>query len=155
TLAVLGNLVFVVYGTMQRAQVPTGVDESRIGLIQSIGVIGFGNTGTIVNDIAVLRAVPNVVAATYGGPPLWYVQQDSVFDDPAHQQKIGKIYEFQGSQGLSQTLGVHIVRGRNLEDNDLPSATTYTPTLVLPVLVTQALAQHLFPHGNALGSVFY
>jgi len=155
TMAVLGNLVFVVYSTMQRSRVSTGVDESRIGLIQSVSVIGFGNTGTIVNDIAVLRAVPDVVAATYGGPPLWYVQQDSVFVDPAHQQKLGKIYEFQGSQGLSQTLGVHVVQGRNLEDNDLPTATTYTPTLVFPVLVTQALAQHLFPHGNALGSVFY
>ena len=40
TMAVLGNLVFIVYGTIQRSREPTGVTESRIGLMQSIGVIG-------------------------------------------------------------------------------------------------------------------
>ena len=155
TMAVLGNLVFIVYGTIQRSHVPTGVDESTIGLIQSIGVIGFANTGTVQNDLAVLRAVPNVVAATYGGPPLWYVQQDSAFLDPSHGQKLGKIYEFQGSQGLSQTLGVRIVQGANLDENELPAITKYTPTMEIPVLMTKALALHLFPKGNALGSIFY
>lgn len=155
TMAVLGNLVFIVYGTLQRSHTPTGVDESKIGVIQSIGVIGFANSGTIENDIAVLRAVPNVAAATYGGPPLWYTQQDSVFLDASHRQKLGMIYEFQGSQGMSQTLGVRIVEGQNLDDNTIPAISKHSPTLELPILMTKALALHLFPKGNALGSVIY
>ena len=155
TMAVLGNLVFIVYGTIQRSHVPTGVDESTLGLIQSIDMIGYGNTGTIPNDLVVLRAVPNVVAVAYGGPPLWSPNQDFAFLDPNHGQKLGKIYEFQGSQGLSQTLGVHIVQGRDFDENELPNPATFKPTTEIPVLMTKALALHLFPKGNALGSIFY
>ncbi|MDO1528252.1 FtsX-like permease family protein [Fulvimonas sp. R45] len=155
TMAVLGNLVFVVYGTVQRSRVPTGVDESRIGVIQSIGVIGTANSGTIENDLAVLQAVPDVVAATYGGPPLWFTQRDSVFLDPSHGHKLGRVYEFQGSQGLSRTLGARIVHGVDLDDNEIPAVTRYTPTMEIPVLMTKALGQHLFPDGRALGGVIY
>ena len=155
TMAVLGNLVFIVYGTMQRSRVPTGAAESQIGVIQSIGVIGTANSGTIENDIAVLRAVPDVVAATYGGPPLWFAQRDSVFLDPSHRHKLGEIYEFQGSQGLSRTLGARVVQGANLDDNEIPAVSKYTPTMEIPILMTGALGRHLFPDGHALGSVIY
>ncbi|MEY2169825.1 MULTISPECIES: ABC transporter permease [unclassified Rhodanobacter] len=155
TMAVLGNLVFIVYGTMQRSHTPTGVAESQIGVIQSIGVIGQDNPGTAAGNIAVLRAVPGVMEAAYGGPPLWYAGANPIFLDPARKQAAAQAYEFQGSQGLVSTLGLRVIRGQLLQQDQLPVAAKITDSTEFPVLVTQALAAHLFPSGGALGHLIY
>ncbi len=155
TMAVLGNLVFIVYGNIQRAHVPTGVAESGIGLIQSIGVIGQDNPGTAAGNIAVLRAVPGVADAAYGGPPLWFVQSNPVFVDPSRKQALAKVYEFQGSQGLVSTLGLRVIQGRAPARDELPVAENATKDTEVPVLATQALASRLFADGHALGKVIY
>jgi putative ABC transport system permease protein len=157
TMAVLGNLVFVVYGDVQRSHVPTGVDESRIGLIQSISVIGESSRGTVAGDLAALRSVPGVVHAAYGGPPLWYAERDPVFLDPSRHQQVAQMYEFQGSQGLSRTLGLHIVEGHDLAEDELPvlGKTDMGKDYQYPVLMTRALAHRLYPNGHALGRLLY
>ena len=155
TMAVLGNLIFIVHGGLQRSRTPTGAMENDIGFIQSIGAVGIDNPGTAAGNLAVLRQVPGVVAAAYGGPPLWYVERDPVFLDPARQTDIARAYEFQGSQGLSQTLGVHVVEGRDLADDDLPLASKIDNDTQFPVLVTRSLAQRLFPGSHVLGRLLY
>jgi putative ABC transport system permease protein len=155
TMAVLGNLVFVTWGNVHRSHTPTGVAEDSIGLIQSIGVIGQDNPGTAAGNLATLRAVPGVKEAAYGGPPLWYVQGNPVFTDASRKQALAQVYEFQGSQGLSRTLGLKVIRGRAPGQDELPVAANVTDSTEVPVLVTQALAMHLFPDGHALGRVIY
>jgi putative ABC transport system permease protein len=155
TMAVLGNLVFIVYGTLQRSRVPTGVAESQIGLIQSIGVIGQDSRGTLAGDLAALRGTPGVATAAYGGPPLWYASPSPVFLDPDRSHAVAQAYEFEGSQGLSDTLGVRIVEGRNFTPEELPDASQWGQVKEQPVLVTRALASKLFPGGHALGKMFY
>jgi putative ABC transport system permease protein len=155
TMAVLGNLVFIVYGNIWRSHVPTGVAESRIGLIQSIGVIGGDNPGTVGDNLALLSAVPGVEAAAYGGPPLWYASTNPVFLDPSRRQPVAQVYEFQGSQGLSGTLGLRIVEGHDLQPAELPDASQWGNVAQVPVLVTRALARRLFADGEAVGRVLY
>jgi len=158
TMAVLGNLVFIVYGTIQRSHVPTGVVESDIGLIQSIGVIGESNPGTVAGNLATLRSAPGVADSAYGGLPLWWSNRKSLFLDPSLQHPAAQAYEFQGSQHLSTTLGMHVVRGRNFSDGDLPDVMDVfmkKTTAPLPALLTQALAQRLYPGGGALGRILY
>ncbi|SFK52622.1 ABC transporter permease [Rhodanobacter glycinis] len=157
TMAVLGNLVFIVYGTIQRSHVSTGVAESQIGLIQSITVIGEQSQGTTAGDLAALRNVPGVTHAAYGGPPLWYVERDPVFLDPSRQHPVAQMYEFQGSQDLSRTLGLHIVEGHDFSDDELPvlAKMSMSKDFQFPVLITRALADRLYPGGNALGRVLY
>lgn len=155
TMAVLGNLLFIVHGSFQRSRTPTGAMENDIGFIQSIGTVGMSNPGTAAGNLAVLRGVPGVIDAAYGGPPLWYVERDPVFLDPSRPAALTHAYEFQGSQGLSQTLGVHVVQGKNLEDGDLPLANEITSDTQFPVLVTRSLARRLFPDGEVLGRLLY
>ena len=155
TMAILGNLVFIVYGTIQRSYTSTGAAESQIGVIQSIGVIGYHNPASVQSNLMTLNSVPGVADATFGGPPLWSVEHDPLFLDPSHQQKVAQVYEFSGSQGLSRTLGVRLVRGHQLSQDMLPVAKTATGTTEVPVLITQALAVHLYPHGDALGRSIY
>ncbi|MEO8777117.1 MAG: FtsX-like permease family protein [Rhodanobacter sp.] len=157
TMAILGNLVFIVYGTIRRSHVPTGVAESQIGLIQSITVIGEQSRGTTAGDLAALREVPGVTHAAYGGPPLWYVERDPVFLDPSRQHPVAHMYEFQGSEDLSRTLGLHVVEGHDFSQEELPvlAKMNMSKDYQYPVLVTQALADRLYPGGSALGRVLY
>lgn len=145
TMAVLGNLVFIVYGSIQRSHVSTGVDESRIGLIQSISVIGEPARGTTAGDIAALRNVPGVTHAAFGGPPLWYVERDPVYLDPSRRQKVAQMYEFQGSEDLGRTLGLHVVEGHDLSKDELPvlGKMDMSKDYQYPVLITRALADRL------------
>jgi putative ABC transport system permease protein len=155
---VLGNLVFIVYGTIQRSRVPTGVMESDIGVIQSIGVIGESNPGTVAGNLATLRSAPGVVDSAYGGLPLWWSNRKPLFLDPSLQHAVTQAYEFQGSQHLSTTMGLRVVRGRDFSDGDLPDVMDVFMKKIdapLPVLVTRALARRLYADGEALGRIFY
>lgn len=155
TMAVLSNLAFIVYGAVQRAYTPTGAAEGQIGVIQSIGVIGKNNPGTAAGNLLALRNVPGVADAAYGGLPLWQPEREPIFLDSSRKQSRAHAYEFQGSQGLSRTLGVQVVKGHNFSKDAIPVAAKVTDSTEFPVLITRALAAHLFPGGNALGQVIY
>ena len=159
TMAVLGNLVYIVHGGIQRSDTPTGVAENQIGVIQSIGVIGAKGDGTVGEALAAMRAVPGVKDVAYGGPPLWYSQRVPVFRDAAHQHDIGRAYLFMGSQGLSRTLGLDVVQGQDFVDADLPSIQNVFGGKgggsTLPVLITRHLARRLFGDASPLGRRLY
>jgi len=158
TMAILGNLVFIVYGTLQRSHTPTGVAESQIGVIQSIGVIGQTNSGTAISNLAVLRDVPGVQDATFGMPPLWGRPQNPLFLDALRTRPAAHVYEFFGSQGLGDTLGLHVVSGSDFTDADAPDVMDVfmgKAIAPIPALLTESLAKRLYPNGNALGSIFY
>jgi putative ABC transport system permease protein len=160
TLAVLCNLVFIVAGTVQRARTPTGVDEGDIAVIQSIGVIGADNPGTAGSNLATLQAVPGVESAAFGVPPLWGVGRAPLFLQPGDAQPVAQAYQFAGSQGLDRTLGVRVVEGRDIRDEELPKPDELvadggaTPRQ-MPALLTRPLAERLFPGGSALGRTLY
>jgi putative ABC transport system permease protein len=158
TMAVLGNLVFIVHGTLARSHTSTGVVESQIGLIQSIGVIGEDNPGTVAGNLATMRGAPGVADAAFGSLPLWWSDRDPLFLDASRQHPALQAYEFQGSQQLSSTLGLHIVQGHDFHENELLDVMDVfagKTTAPLPALLTRSLAEHLYPHGDALGRILY
>ncbi|HKV96429.1 MAG TPA: FtsX-like permease family protein [Gammaproteobacteria bacterium] len=160
TMALLGNLVFIVNRDIQRFRTPTGVVESQIGVIQSIGVIGKDETNTVGGNLAALRAVPGVEEAAYGGPPIWDSNRVPIFLAPARQHPVLQAYELYGSQGFSRSLGLHVVEGHDFIDNDLPNAERIFgggggKPPVMPVLVTRNLAHNLYGSVNPLGRTLY
>ncbi len=159
TMAVLGNLIFVVSSGIMRSQVPTGVAENQIGVIQSIGVIGARSSVTVGENLAALKAVPDVEDAAFGGPPLWNAQSAPVFLDAARQRRAAMAYQFMGSQGFGHTLGLHVVEGHGFKDSDLPDASVLfsgkSKGTVMPALVTRALARKLYGSASPLGRLFY
>jgi putative ABC transport system permease protein len=155
TMAVLGNLLFIVHGSMRLEHERTGVMERDIGVIQNIGVIGTSNPGTAAGNIALLRAVPGVVAASYGAVPFGGVSTYPLFADPSMHTRIADPYLFVGTQGYVQALGIRVIAGHAPRPDEIPDASTIGPTTILPALMTQALAQRLYPHETALGRVLY
>ncbi|WDS38021.1 FtsX-like permease family protein [Pseudoxanthomonas sp.] len=165
TLAVLCNLVFIVSGTLQRARMPTGADEDNIGLIQSIGVIGEDNPGNAGSNLATLQAVPGVRSAAFGMAPLLGVSRAGLFLQPDTQQANAQAYLFAGSQGMNRTLGVRVIEGRDIRDDEIPglrelfgddsAPATKVASRQLPALLTRSLASRLFPGKSALGGILY
>jgi putative ABC transport system permease protein len=165
TLAVLCNLVFIVAGTVQRSRTPTGADEADIAVIQSIGVIGADNPGTAGSNIATLEAVPGVESAAFGAPPLWGVDRVPLFLRAGDPQPAAQAYQFSGSQGLDRTLGVRVVEGRDIRDDEIPTpaelfadggqAPAGSSPRQMPALLTRPLAERLFPGTSALGQSLY
>lgn len=162
TLAVLCNLVFIVTGTFQRAGTPTGAAEPDIGLIQSIGVIGSDNPGTAGSNLATLQAVPGVLSAAFGTPPLWGVDRAPLYATPDATQALAQPYQFGGSQGLNRTLGVQVLEGRDIAEDEIPGIEEVfsehpasSAPKQMPALLTRPLAERLFPGQSPLGKILY
>ncbi len=153
--AVIANAMAVVAATQGQWKTPTGVDEADIGVIRSIGVVGASNPSTAAQNLQLLRAIPNVVSAAYGAPPLMNTATVEVRRSVDSQATSTLAYIFQGSQGLAQTLGLDVVMGRTFTADDPPPANSLTDSSILPVLVTEALSHHLFPNSSALGKILY
>ena len=151
TMAVLGNLLFIVNASMRLEHERTGVMEPDIGVIQSIGVIGTSNPGTAAGNIDLLDRVPGVVAASFGDVPFAGVSTYPVYADPDLHKRLAGSYLFEGAQGYPQTLGVQVIAGSTLPIVGLPPANAK----VLPGLITQALAQRLYPLRSPLGHMLY
>ena len=166
TLAVLCNLMFIITGTFQRTAQPTGITESDVGLIQSIGVIGADNPGTAGSSLAALLSVPGVEAAAFGMVPLWGVPRMPVFLHADASQPQARPYQFVGSQGLNRVLGVQVLEGRDILEEEIPTpqeifgepgngGPASAPRAQMPALLTQPLAARLFPGESALGKTLH
>ena len=155
TMAVLGNLLFIVNASMRLEHERTGVMGRDIGVIQSIGVIGTPNPGTAAGNIDLLDRVPGVVAASFGAVPFDGVSQYPLFSDAGMHTRIADPYVFMGTQGYVRTLGIRVIAGHAPRPDEIPDESTIGPTTILPALMTQALAERLYPHETALGRVLY
>lgn len=155
TLAILGNLLFVVRGMLLRSATPIGVDEKGIGLIFTTNAIGVPNRGNVQENLMLLRSVPGITDAAFtSGAPLYHLERDPVYLDPSRQQPLAQMYEVQGSQGLSGALGLRVIAGHNFSDGDLPDVAG-NMSGQMPALITQALAERLFPGSSPLGKLIY
>lgn len=158
TIAVLANLMFIVNCEVQRSHLSTGVAEGQLGLIQSIGVIGYQNTSSTANNILLLRMVAGVTDVAFGGLPLWREDRNPVFLDAGRQNKVAQSYTFVGTEGLARTLGAHIIAGREMVGDEMPAFDEVfggKGAGAIPVLLTRALGMRLFGAKPLLGRVFY
>jgi putative ABC transport system permease protein len=159
TLAVLCNSVSIVAHAIARIDRPTGFDTRDTF---AIGVAGTSKRFDLASaqreDLAYLRALPEVAAATLGnGRPLTH---DGGFTELRRTAAPGAT-EVRTSllpvdeQGL-RTLGVPLVAGRDFRpDEVIWQSSAGKSQRPAEIIVTQSLARRLFPHGEALGRTVY
>ncbi|HEX7370619.1 MAG TPA: FtsX-like permease family protein [Rhodanobacteraceae bacterium] len=166
TLAIVCNAVFIIGQRVERIQRPTGMDESNLfTLTQQWVNAPTGDDAASIDkldamqqeDIATLRNLPDVQSAiainTYplanstwsGGVGLKPNQQNST----AHAA-----FYFGGDQMIS-ALGLKLIAGRNFTPTDVHHMGFRGHNRPPVVIVTKALADKLFPKGDALGKVIY
>jgi putative ABC transport system permease protein len=158
-LAVLVNAAYIVVQRMERIYRPTGIDERNILVIESAGFTNrFHQTAAVREDLSFLRGLSGVSAATAsnsiplsnGGDNASLVTRP---DEPRH----GYINELEiDEQGLD-TLGVKLIAGRNFRHEEVqpPRTKSEIAGFVPVIIVSRALAEHLFPRQNPLGKRVY
>jgi putative ABC transport system permease protein len=154
-LAVLTNAAYIVVQRIEKIHRPTGIDEPNILVVESAGFTArFQQTASVREDLAYLRGVRGVIAATASNaiPLSGGGNSDSIVTQP-DAPRTTYINDMEiDEQGLA-TLGARLVAGRNFQREEIQPALTRSDIsrFVPTIIVSRALGEHLFPHESPLG----
>jgi putative ABC transport system permease protein len=158
-LAVLVNAVYIIVQRIEKIHRPTGIDEQNILVVESAGFTDrFRQTRSVRDDLAYLRGVSGVIAATASNsiPLSSGGNNDSLVTRP-DAQRTGYINDLEiDEQGLD-ALGVKLVAGRNFRHDEIQPALTKNDAFrfVPQIIVSRALGAYLFPNQSPLGKQVY
>ena len=161
--AIVSNALYMVVGRLERVRMPSGIDERSLVMLRldtsdrSQGTVASG-----LADVAALRTIPGVESATVANSmPLSGMQWGLSFSTRP-MDSIGSGVGaplYLGGPDLLKTFGVHVLAGSEFA----PSAYAdfrrkgFIDQLmtVHQALITKALAERLWPHGQAVGKEMY
>jgi putative ABC transport system permease protein len=158
TFAIVCNAVFIVRERLSRMQRPSGVAETELLRIEVAGIGKHENADVRTQeDLAALSAVPGVrkAASTLWLPFGTHTRQSGVkpsLDQPELELNVAR---YTGSEALLETLGVQLVAGRDFTRDEYVDEQTMGKAQGGPIIITRAVAQHLWPDQNALGRTLY
>jgi putative ABC transport system permease protein len=167
TCAIICNAVFLISQRLERMSLPSGIAEHELIQIKlaDVGVRTDARARTEA-DLAALRRIAGVSQVGVASQ-LPFGQDESNTDitlSPTQRQASMSAAMFFG-QNLQQTLGIRLVAGRSLNEDDSrdykevmkASASGDTSDKALPrvVVITQAMADKLWPGQSALNKVIY
>jgi putative ABC transport system permease protein len=166
TLAIVCNAVFIIGTRMERVARPTGVDEAPLFVVtQQWSGVDTGKPDAVATldamqreDLSAIRQLPDVEsvspinslpllnsAAWNGGLGLKPAQ-----NEPTVQAS----YYFTDESALS-TLGVSLASGRAFSSDEVGHIAMGDAASPASVIVSKAIADRLFPNGDALGKPVY
>jgi putative ABC transport system permease protein len=158
TLAIVCNALFIIGQRLDLMNRPSGMNEADTFVFGSSGFgQGYDAKAVQQSDLALLRQLPGVAAATStnsvpmsgggwgSGIQLQPKQKTSTADTTFYMID---------SQGLD-TFGAKLVAGRNFKPEEIQSRTQGERVQPPAIIVSKALADKLFPNGDALGKQVY
>ncbi|WP_426281204.1 ABC transporter permease [Lysobacter soli] len=162
TLAIVCNSVFIILQRIEKVNRPSGMDEKALFTITSLGFApDFDLRGSLRQDLDALGSIPGVIdATTINSVPLsnggWSEGIATLPESaPEDQRKNTPTSIYIVDDHGVNTLGVHLVAGRNFTADDVSYRSRDDKGTPNSVIVTQALAEQLYPDGNALGKPIY
>ena len=161
TCAIVCNAVFLIANRLERLQFGSGIADNELVELgtRSIGKNDNAAAGTR-EDLAALRAIPGVRdAAMVSTIPYGHEMRASgvnlVPDQPTPTIQVAM---YSSDVGLPALLGTKIIAGRDFHADEVVDqaiADKDDDYHYAGVIVTQAVAQRLFPDGNAVGKAIY
>lgn len=158
TLAIVCNALFIIGQRLDRMHRPSGMNEADTFWFSSTGFgQGFDAQAVQQSDLAVLRQLPGVAAATStntvpmsdGG---W---SSGLSLQPKQKTSTAQSAFYLVDQEAMNTFGTTLVAGRNFKPEEIKQ-TAFGDRLQPPVIiVSKALADKMFPDGDALGKSIY
>jgi putative ABC transport system permease protein len=159
TLAIVVNSLFIIVQRIEKMNRDTGIDVKNVVVVDVRGFgANFDVVDSITNDIDLLQSIPGVLAATVSNhaPLSGSGSGTGLRTEPDETIDAIATARYQWSEAGLDSLGVQLSRGRNFfpEEVDyiLPGSGSSAPA---SVLVTQELANELFPDEDALGKTVY
>lgn len=168
TLAIVCNAIFIIYARIENVRRPTGMDENNLFLVtqQWVGAPSGDDLASVQRldamlreDLNALRAMPDVESVTpvNSVPLLQSSWNGSLSLKPGAELRSGNARStyYYGDEQLLKTMGLHLIAGRGFTAADVTNKTFRDNSEPSIVIVTKALADKLFPQGNAIGKVVY
>ncbi len=166
TLAIVCNAVFIIGQRLERVNRPTGLDESNLFVIEQayVGAPTGDDPASIdkldslqLGDLATLRQLPDVesVAPISSMPLLNSSWNSGVGLKPDQQHSTAQAAYYFGDDQMIKTLGLRLIAGRNFTSDQIGHRGFRSVGQPPVVIVTKALADKLFPQGDALGKTIY
>ena len=117
----------------------------------------FDAAAAIREDLAILRSLPGVVAATsINAVPLsGGGSGTSYYTEPGEKGTRGDVNYFEVDEHGVDALGVEIVEGRNFDASAVKPSEQFRSSFVSELLITRALADEMFPGQPAVGKTVY
>ncbi|QDE39970.1 FtsX-like permease family protein [Luteibacter pinisoli] len=160
TLAIVGNIVFLIGTHTAHLSRPTGVDEPDLFALGYLLDNPGSAHGQREADLAALRRLPAVTdAVATNSYPLrgsGWVEGISLHPgarDIQAQQGNVDLYTFD-ERGVA-TLGLRLIEGRDFRQDDITDGSYNRAPLPPVVLITRSIAERLFPGRSALGQTIY
>jgi putative ABC transport system permease protein len=155
TMTIVLNCLNMIVEQRERVMTPTGLDEKHILAIQGSA---WGEdledndlvAQVIDRDLATLRAMPGVIEASAINPFPLQGGGSSFQLKPlgASPSALVRSPVYRADERFIDTLGLDLVAGRAFTSNDIPQE---RGPQIMNVIVTQDLADALFPSGDAVG----
>jgi putative ABC transport system permease protein len=158
TLAILSNAVTLIAERLSWSSQSTGIDEDNIFFAYAENVDVNPNVGAEqASDLAALRATPGVVDAypTNSFPLQGGGWSMSVGLVPSQKTPTAVSSYYFGDEHALHTLGLKLIAGRNFEASEIVDRDANAFPSVSGFIITRALADKLFPAGDALGKSVY
>ena len=160
TLAIVCNALFIIHARLASLSEVSGVDESSVFVIKNQWATEWPTeqvNAQVQADLLALRQLPAVRDAT---PSNGYPLQGGGWDNfvtltPEQTQPTTDSAVYLGDENFIDTLGLRLVAGRNFHPGEVMVMGTQQAVTPPTVIVSKALADKLFPDGNALGKSFY
>ncbi|RDJ00684.1 peptide ABC transporter permease [Dyella solisilvae] len=160
TLAIVCNALFIIQQRLAHLAEPSGLDEPNIFVIQNEWV-GASTPeqldAKMREDLGVLRALPGVQDVTLSNS---YPLRGGGWDDGVKltadqvQDTTGATIYF-ADERFIDTLGLKLIAGRNFRAEEITPMNVRDRLGPPVVMVTKALADKLFPAGDAVGKTIY
>jgi putative ABC transport system permease protein len=160
TLAIVCNALFIIQQRVAHLSEPTGIDEPNIFVIKNewVGAPASSRVDAMMReDLQVLRQVPGVQNVT---PSNSYPLRGGGWDDaiklkPDQQQDTSGATIYFADEHFIDTLGLKLIAGRNFRPDEIDHMDMRYKLAPPVVIVTKALADKLFPNGDAVGKTIY
>ena len=160
----LCNALFIVSQRLSAITQPSGMDDKHLVILRASGIGQVDQAlARTQEDLAALRAIPGVSSATIVNqlPFQGSAWNTSISTAPNGEGTMVNAAQYNLAPGSLQTLGLPLVAGREQGNEDF-----YTPEeigqrmqsgegLQLSLMISQELADKLFPEGNAVGKSLY
>jgi len=155
TMTVMINAIFIINERTELVNTPSGMDDANLFHINVIGIgDDYNEQIAIAEDLAMLNAIPGVIAATTinslpvsGGGSSTGVRLEYDISQPSVGTAI-----YYGDNHTINTMDLELIAGEGFSELDVPYRDTNGFTNAAKTVISRQLAENLFPE-RAPGSV--
>jgi len=158
TCAIVCNAVFLIRERLANMNRPSGVAEEEVIQVILTGIGQKTDPDVITRqDLVALRSVPGVKAVVstnqipFGGSA-WTTSISTIADDPNAPVHVAR---YLGGGGIVKAFGLHLIAGRDFSPTEIVESKKSDETPTPSVIITQAVADRMFPGEAALGKAIY